>query len=392
MQFLKCILCIFSFLKHTFSRECSLIVPNLPLTSIGLSTPFIYKNCDQTNNSQASFIEAVILNKNNGSLRIYSPLIVNANTQPLLPIAIPYIDPLNDIIGIWFGSNADTLTILGDTKKCTNGIPGSIFGQVAACNADVFFKNARQLIRLGILKIPPNGIGLNNKPCYTTRSFEVVDQDQSDNVITNYIAVGNRTAQYSQKNLDKLNQKGKIKGKGLISVLSNGSDNRLLDFFILPSLGCIPFFAHDIVSNTYRSSQALNELAASVNQLDPVALVPLSDPMVLVNGYTNILKLNAYRTIVNQPNVKQLCIDDTSIYCKNLINYGLLSLIEDSIFTTNFSSPLPNVTSNLFTFLGNRLLTTLNVLNCTGLLNISNPISIVTNITTGIITDLTFNL
>lgn len=295
------------------------------------------------------------------------------------------------MIGIWFGSNAKSLTLVSNgisliTGQCINGIYQedgtiSIFSQVAACNAILFFEIANKLILKGLLQIPINKIGKNNKLCYTTRSFEVVDQDQSDNVVSNYIVSGNQLAQYSESNLNIINKK-----TNCTTVLSNGSDNRLLDKFILPALGCDSFTVIDIVTGVPRSAQALNELYASINQQFPVAVIPAKDPMVLVNNEYNINKLNAYRLIVNQPLVNNIYDANVINYCNNLLNYALPSLIDDSLFTSNFNSPDINIADTLLTFLGNRLYNTLNNLNCAGVLDIMNPITPI--LTNNIVTNL----
>lgn len=385
---------LISMFVFAYAQNCTLVVPEDPLSSIGLSTPYIYKNCDQTDIDQASFIEAVILNKYTGNLRIYTPLIINENTTPLLPTIIPNITP-DDIVGIWFGSNANSLTLISNgisliIGQCINGIsyPVNIFGQVAACNAINFFNVANTLIKLDVLKIPFNGNGLNGNPCYTVRSFQVVDQDQSDNVISTYLVYGNRLAQYSIDNQNTINSNSNGTN---VTVLSNGSDNGLLDNFILPSLNCTPFTALDIVSNQYRGAQALNELYAMVNQLSPQALIPINDPMVLDNNNINFIKTNAYRQIVNQPIANNITDACTITYCQNLINIGLPSIVNDMIYTQLFNSPNTNIASNLYTFLGNRLFNTLspNGLNCTGLLNITNPITPI--LTNDVVTSLDIN-
>ena len=382
---------LISMFVFVYAQDCTLIVPEDPLSSVGLSTPYVYKNCNQSDINQASFIEAVILNKNTGNLRIYTPLIINENTTPLLPILSPNISS-DDIVGIWFGSNANTLTLTSNgisliVGQCINGIsyPVNIFGQVAACNAIEFFKVSRYLIKSGVLTIPSNGVGLNGNPCYTTRSFQIVDQDQSDNVNSKYLVLGNRLAQYSVTNQNIIN----VNNNGTnATILSNASDNGLLNNYVLPALNCTSYTALDIVSNQYRSAQALNELYAMVNQLSPQALIPVNDPMVLSNNNINLIKVNTYREIVNQPIVYNITDACTLTYCQNLLNIAVPTLVYDKYYTQVFKSPNPDIASNLYTFLGNRLFNTLspNGLNCTGLLNVTNPISLV--VTNNIITSL----
>lgn len=80
------------------------------------------------------------------------------------------------------------------------------------------------------------------KPCYTTRSFEVVDQDPSDNVVTEYIVAkyANGTteiAQYSQANLQYYQS---LQSSGVVTsfeTITNGSDNRLVSEALDGALG-----------------------------------------------------------------------------------------------------------------------------------------------------------
>ena len=149
----------------------------------------------------------------------------------------------------------------------------------------------------------------------TTRDFGMVDQDQSDNVITTYLLNGNgQTAQNTAANA------GAITGA---TTLANGSDNKLLAAFLDAANGCTDFHATDSTDPTGMSgSQALNELSARVNQQGTIAVVPTNDEMTLVNGAFSIAKTNVYRSLVDQPllagnvNATQVAAD----YCQNLVN------------------------------------------------------------------------
>ena len=360
-------------IQYVCAQTCNLVVPPNALTAEGLSTPYIYKNCDQTQIAQASFIEAVIVNTKTGALSVYTPLIVNENTLPLLPPVIPNITQ-DDIIGIWFGSNANVLILENSPNttsitdaNCINGLNVngvlSPFGQVASCNAILFFNTSNDLINKGILTIPPVNMGINGKRCYTSRHFAIADQDQSDNVVSNYIVFGNQIGQSNAVNKQVFPN---------ATELSNASDNRLLDVFVLPALNCTPFAVPDLVDpgNT-RGALALNELQAGFFQENPVALIPIGDPMALVDNMENRDKVNLLRSTVNQCPNKKIC---TKKYCKNLINVGLVSIVNDQQFTNQSVSPIQGV--NLFQFLLNRFNTTIgpNGLNCLNLLNITNPL------------------
>lgn len=143
--------------------------------------------------NEGNFVEAAILDPATGSIQIYSPLVINAgmtavgngtdaastssgtttgiptstgsttgattstratgrfsiassttaSKQPTTTLAprqaasagfyVPPIVPTlpdNAVVGIWFGSNAVSLTLTGDTETCVNGLGDSVFGQV----------------------------------------------------------------------------------------------------------------------------------------------------------------------------------------------------------------------------------------------------------------------
>src|SRR5271156_3444783 len=115
--------------------NCVLTVPPNPLTAKGLATPYQMTGCNQINFSdEACFVEAAILDPANGNISIYYPLVINQDQNvagvdfitPVLPTL-----PANAVVGIWFGSNAVTLTLAGSTNGCVNGDGNSIFGQFA---------------------------------------------------------------------------------------------------------------------------------------------------------------------------------------------------------------------------------------------------------------------
>jgi hypothetical protein len=109
--------------------------------------------------------------------------------------------------------------------------------------------------------------------------------------------------------------------------------------------------------------------------------------MVLVNGNTDLRKTNLYRAGADQTPAASLtgtaATDaNTTTYCTNLINVALPSLNGNmALFSTKASPDGGAATSNLFTFLANRLNATLGAggLNCVGLLNIQNPVTLTTD-------------
>jgi hypothetical protein len=120
----------------------------------------------------------------------------------------------------------------------------------------------------------------------------------------------------------------------------------------------------------------LNELQAAMYQQDPVALVPLGNPMTLVDGKENLAKTNLYRIGVDQaPGTSQTA--STKTYCQNLLNLAPARLKLDMPLTVAVPSPDPAAANNLFTFLAQRFVATFEQnLNCTGLLNQPDPVTI----------------
>ena len=93
----------------------------------------------------------------------------------------------------------------------------------------------------GHLAVPNPGTAKDGMPCLTTRSFTLIDQDQSDNVTSQYLV--NDAGQTAQ--LTAANQQAMAGATTLV----NGSDNGLLDFFFNPALGCTPWTAPDLANN-----------------------------------------------------------------------------------------------------------------------------------------------
>jgi len=137
-------------------------------------------------------VQAAILDPATGKIAIYNPLVIDQGTVPAAPPVVP-IYPANAVVGIWFGYNGDNLTLrptvgaLAD-NSCVNGVPGSVFGQYAYCNAPAFFAAAHVAINAGTLTIPLLGTARDNRPCPSSRDFMVIDQDPSDNVTATSLA------------------------------------------------------------------------------------------------------------------------------------------------------------------------------------------------------------
>ncbi|TPX41532.1 hypothetical protein SeLEV6574_g06043 [Synchytrium endobioticum] len=387
---------------RTFGQDCILTVPAKPLTAAGLATPYQLSGaaaCQQQ--TTPSFVEATILDPKTGALSVYNPLVINKGDTPGIPPVVPRL-PTNAVVGIWFGTNADTITLANPPAanalaqgKCVNGLRNSIFGQFAACSGAQFFAAAKQAGAK--IVVPPLGTGKNGKPCYTSRSFEVVDMDPSDNVVASYLVLPNgKIAQATAANKAAFPNATEI---------NNGSDNLLLDIAIRPALGCAPFRAPDLADpGVTKGSLALNEIQAAALQAAPVALVPPNDPMVLVNGTVSGTKLNLYRVSVNQAPVNPRPANLANInknFCSNYQIAGAPSIKNDMAFTKGQPSPAPNAAAfhlsktlvDLFTFLCQRFAISFAAegLNCVGLLNVTNPLTPVMN-AQGITTDCKFSL
>lgn len=135
--------------------------------------------------------------------------------------------PKNAIVGLWFGANANSVTLTGDIKNCVNGLSSKdIFGQVAFCNAEKFFSAVHAADKDGkAAVIPPIGTDIHGRPCPTARFFGIIDQDQSDNVVTTYLQKGKKFAQATKANRKALK---------MAKEISNGSDNALVAALIDP--------------------------------------------------------------------------------------------------------------------------------------------------------------
>jgi hypothetical protein len=334
--------------------------------------------CHEANANQSAFAEAAILTAN-GQLTLYDPLVIDQGTQPAAP-TVPAQVPAGSTVAIWFGFNGTNLTLQSAAGTnalaagtCVNGAQGSIFGQFSYCNAPAFFKQANAEIQANMLQVPAAGTAKDGSACPTTRDFSVVDQDQSDNVVTHYLA--NANGQTAQMNAASQAALG-----GNATDLANGSDNLLLTKFIDPTIGCTPFTEPDQSSDGQASGALpLDELSAMANQKAPIALVPLNDPMTLNNGNQDAAKTNMYRAGVDQPLIGQGGDNGSgATYCQNLFGNasGIARVFKDQAMFQNGPSVDAAMASNLFTFLAMRANQSYTNLNCQTLLNMPNPIAL----------------
>jgi hypothetical protein len=359
--------------------SCDIIVPASPLSAQGLATPYQLtgpggpggrspqaSGCTEDNPNLNAFVQATILDPATGKLSVYEPLVITQGTTPAAAPVVPAL-PAGAVVTIDFGFNGASLTQVGATRRalrqgqCVNGLDGSVFGQVSFCNGAGFFQAAARAEQQGRLVVPAAAVSpVTGQACPTTRSFTVVDQDQSDNVTTQYLVNGNgQTAQDTTANEASL---------GGATVLSNGSDNALLNGFLDPALKCAPFTAPDLTNaGAAGTSQALDELFAARNQRAPIADTPLNDPMTLAGDVASAAKTNLYRGNVGQPPLGGNAASDTAAaYCQNLLNIQTPFLAGYQAALSQGATPVPAVGTNLLTFLANRLSMSFTNLGCAG--------------------------
>jgi hypothetical protein len=378
--------------------NCDIVVPANPLSAKGLSTAYQLTGPDGMTPDQSgctmanagalgAFVQATILNPQTGKLYVYNPLVITQGTTPAVAPTVPTL-PRNAVVTIDFGFNGTVLTQVGATANalkqgnCVNGQGGTEFGQVSFCNGVNFFNQAFALERQGKLKVP--AVGTSNKiiatggklgtgtTCPNVRNFDMVDQDQSDNVTSTYLlnpATG-QTAQNTTANA------ANVAGA---TTLANGSDNILIDAFLDPTFGCKPYTAPDLGNNNQpATSQALDELSAARNTPAITALVPENDEMTLdAQGNMSLAKTNMYRAEVGQPPVSAANNQTSSpaMYCQNMINIQTPFLAANQALLATGQTPVPGTGNNLFTFMANRLSMSFTNLGCQNF-GLTDPVTV----------------
>jgi hypothetical protein len=363
--------------------DCTLIVPDDPLTAQGLAAPYQlvathrqHGPCNESNPDQSAFVQAAILDPATGQIAIYNPLVVDRGALPAAAPVVPKL-PANAVVALWFGYNGDNLTLRGSgttlqDNGCVNGANGSVFGQFAYCNAPAFFRAAHRAIRNGQLKVPPLGVAKDGMACPSVRDFFAVDQDQSDNLPTSYLLTNRgRMAQANKANKAKFPD---------AELVGNPSDNGLVDTALDGVLGCAPWKAPDLADpGKMVPALPLNELQARMFQSRPVARVPASDPMVLSDGDIDLDKLNAYRRGVDQPVVASAADADTARYCRNMFRIAPARLAFDQRALAAAPSPDADAANSLFTFLAQRFVGSYDILGCADLIGKADPVAVKTN-------------
>lgn len=357
------------------TQNCTLTVPPDPLSAAGLATPWqLGDGCAESNPAEQAFVEATILAPG-GQLSVYDPLVVTHGTTPAAPPLQPTI-PAGSRIIINVGFNGANLVLTGAGAaqgQCVDSFGNSVISQTAACDAPAFYADANAQIASGTLKVPPLGTGSDGQPCPTTESFSLIDQDQSDNVDTAYLLNGHgQTAQDTPANQQAV---------GGAATITNGSDDGLLAHFVDPALGCAPFkAANDTSPSGTDSSQALEALSARQNQAYPRALLPVSDPQLLVGGQPSAGKVNAYRAAVDQPPLPAGAdpTRNAELYCRNMVSLAPSRLQRDLAAERAFASPDAATGTSLATFLGARLSASFGNLGCQKF-GLRNPVKITAN-------------
>jgi hypothetical protein len=374
--------------------DCTLIVPENPLSAKGLATPFQLVAtdpnggpCNEANTAQSAFVEAAVFDPGSSRILVYHPLVIDNGTKPAVAPVVPKL-PANAIVGLWIGFNGDNLTLASANPnnlanaRCVNGLPGSIFTQVSYCNAPAFFQAANNAAINGNMKVPALATAKDGQICPTVRSFSIVDQDQSDNVDTMYLVTSTGTTAQ--------NTKANIAALAGATTLLNPGDNSLFSYFVAPAIGCKPWMVPSLDDpGQMVPAQAVNELQAHLLQKTPVARVPGGDPMVQFDGQYDLAKDNLYRSGMDQPSATHHTFQ-TKPYCREMLR-ALPKMVLDQTLETNFASIAPAAASNTFTFLAQRWVASWQLLQCQSLINIAAPIALTTDANTGVVTAATID-
>jgi hypothetical protein len=368
----------------TPNPNCTIILPVNPLSAEGLATPYRFTatdpangECNEANAAQSAFVQAAILDPASGAISIYSPLVIDRDSSPAIAPVKPTL-PAGAIVALWFGYDGTNLTLqaspggnLADAH-CVNGIRGNVFTQFAYCNAPEFFAAANSAVQNGKLHVPPLERASDGATCPTVRDFFIVDQDQSDNLPTMYLATASgRIAQDTAANRAALPH---------ATPLGNPSDNRLLDVYVDPVIGCHAWNVPDLADpGKLVPGLALNEIQARLHQATPVALVPLGDPMAEINGAPSLLKTDAYRIGVDQPPAFSDRDADTGRYCRQMLRIAPARMMLNETALTDAASPDPDTANSLYAFMAQRFVASYELLNCKSIINQTDPVSVVTD-------------
>jgi hypothetical protein len=335
-----------------------------------LTTPYQLTGagCNQAVIGMSRFVHAVILNTDTGDVALYNPLVITAGLTPLVPPVPINFTVNNHVVGIWIGSNSNTLTLSNPNGivngRCVFGTPGSPFGQLAFCNVDAFWK-AVEFVRVqGNLPVPPTGVAVDGMACPTVRDYFVVDMDPDDGVPTTYLltADGN-VVQKTLNNMKNLNIAGE---------LANDGDHRLVSSFVQGALGCQGWIVADLADpGVKRSALPMNVLQAHYYQPMPIEVLPNNDPMTTTGGFPDLMKLNLYKRGIYQQQINNLIEADPAVFCRAFLNITAPRLKTLAPILKNNAGPAAGQT--LFDFMKARASATYAAINCLGLIGVPDP-------------------
>ena len=127
------------------STNCTVTVPDRPLTAKGLATPWVLGDgCTWANGgTEGVFIDATILAPN-GQIQVYNPLVINQGTTPAVAPTPPTIARGSQVI-LSVGFNGGALALVGRGARqgnCLDAFGNSLIDQTPQCNATNFYRMA----------------------------------------------------------------------------------------------------------------------------------------------------------------------------------------------------------------------------------------------------------
>ena len=129
------------------STNCTVTVPDHPLTAQGLATPWVLGDgCTWENgDTEGVFIDATILAPN-GQLQLYNPLVITQGTTPEVAPTPPTIARGSRVI-LSVGYNGNALALVGRGAQqghCLDALGNSLINQTPQCNAANFYRLANR--------------------------------------------------------------------------------------------------------------------------------------------------------------------------------------------------------------------------------------------------------
>jgi hypothetical protein len=379
------------------SVSCDIIVPANPLTARGLATPYQLTGTDGASPSASgcrmgdsgaeAFVQATILDPATGALSVYDPLVVTRGTRPAVVPAVPGI-PADAVVTIDFGFNGKDLYQVGATPgtlagaNCVSGEAGSAFGPVSFCNGTGFFGAVRAAERNGRLKVPspgtsgkitPSGGALGTgRACPVTSDFEVADPDSGDGVTADYLLnpITGQTAQDTTSNAGNMAGPALLHGRGA---------STLVDRFLDPVLGCVPYQVPDLANNDQlTTSWATDEIVSGAYEPGNAALMPENAPLVAgPGGGLDAAKTDAFRAELGEAPVgaRGGAASGPQVYCRDLVGIQTPFLAANRALLAAGQSPLTTVGDNLLTFMATELSTSFTSLGCRDF-GLADPVTI----------------